>query len=233
MSKSDITLYSNISILTDNYYAYKLSNNSTDIYEYKEIPNPINDAILSIYRKENDGTFTEIDSNIQNEFGIEIVDPHPSLNYASYRIIAESQTTGLISYNDISPININEKSIVIQWNDENYSTNNITLKIPYNIDVSNSYSPDVSLVEYIGRKHPVSYYGTHLGESMSWKVEIPKYDIETLNLVRRLAVWMGDVYVREPSGVGYWANITVSFNQNHCDVTIPISFNISRVEGGK
>lgn len=220
-------------ILTDNYYAYKLSNNSTDIYEYKEIPNPINDAILSIYRKENDGTFTEIDSNIQNDFGIEIVDPHPSLNYASYRIIAESQTTGLISYNDISPINISEKSIVIQWNDENYSTNNITLKIPYNIDVSNSYSPDVSLVEYIGRKHPVSYYGTHLGESMSWKVEIPKYDIETLNLVRRLAVWMGDVYVREPSGVGYWANITVSFNQNHCDVTIPISFNISRVEGGK
>ena len=68
---------------------------------------------------------------------------------------------------------------------------------------------------------------------MSWKVEIPEYDIETLNLVRRLAVWMGDVYVREPSGVGYWANITVSFNQNHCDVTIPISFNISRVEGGK
>ena len=115
----------------------------------------------------------------------------------------------------VSPINISEKSIVIQWNDENYSTNNITLKIPYNIDVSNSYSPDVSLVEYIGRKHPVSYYGTHLGESMSWKVEIPKYDIETLNLVRRLAVWMGDVYVREPSGVGYWANITVSFNQNH------------------
>jgi hypothetical protein len=43
---------------------------------------------------------------------------------------------------------------------------------------------------------------------------------------------MGDVYVREPSGSGYWASISVSFSQNHGEQTIPISFDVTRVEGG-
>ena len=120
---------------------------------------------------------------------------------------------------------IKEKALVIQFN-------NYTLKLPYNISVSNGYSPDISLVEYIGRKHPVSYYGTQLGETMSWKTVIPKSDHDTLNLIRELAIYMGDVYVREPSGTGYWANISVDFSQSYDDLTIPLSFSITRVEGG-
>lgn len=42
----------------------------------------------------------------------------------------------------------------------------------------------------------------------------------------------GDVYVREPSGTGYWANITVSLSKKHLDTTIPVSFSVKRVEGG-
>ena len=106
------------------------------------------------------------------------------------------------------------------------------LKLPYNIDVSDNHASDVSLIKYIGRQHPVSYYGTQRGETSSWNVEIPKDNIETLYAIRRLAVWMGDVYVREPSGSGYWANISVSFSQTHCKLTIPVSFSITRVEGG-
>ena len=106
------------------------------------------------------------------------------------------------------------------------------LKIPYNIDISNNHSIDSELVEYIGRKHPVAYYGTQLGETATWNVEIPKDDKDTLYAIRRLSIWTGDVYVREPSGSGYWANIVVSYSQTHKEVTIPISFKITRVEGG-
>ena len=106
------------------------------------------------------------------------------------------------------------------------------LKLPYNIDTSSKYSPDVQSVNYIGRKHPVSYYGTHIGESASWNVDIPADDIDTLYALRRLAIWMGDVYVREPSGSGYWANINVSFKQTHRTVVIPVTLDITRVEGG-
>ncbi|MGM9968904.1 MAG: LysM peptidoglycan-binding domain-containing protein [Anaeroplasma sp.] len=206
------------------YYIYKQV--SDILYDFVETADPENDSILSVYRKELDGTFTEIDSNIESGTGYYAEDPHPSLNYAVYRIVSESISTGLISYTDTEPILVGEEAIIIQFG-------STTLRLPYNIDTSSSYSPDVSLVEYIGRKHPVSYYGTQLGESASWNVEIPKYDTETLNTIRKLAIWMDDVYVREPSGTGYWANIIVSFTQTHCELTIPISFNISRVEGGK
>ena len=107
------------------------------------------------------------------------------------------------------------------------------IKFPYNIDVSNSNSADVSLVEYIGREHPVSYYGTQKGETATWNVEFDKSDTETLYALRRLAAWMGDVYVREPSGSGYWAQVNVSFSQKHTELVIPVTFTITRVEGGK
>lgn len=211
--------------VTGKYYIYKLVSGSIDEYSFEESPNPLEDAILSVFRKELDGTFTEIDRNIDNDSGYEVIDPHPSLAKAIYRIVSESKTTGAISYSDTEPVEIKEKSLVIQFD-------NYTLKLPYNISVSNGYSPDTSLVEYIGRKHPVSYYGTQLGETMSWRTVIPKSDHNTLNLIRELAIYMGDVYVREPSGTGYWANISVDFSQSYDDLTIPLSFSITRVEGG-
>ena len=106
------------------------------------------------------------------------------------------------------------------------------LKLPYNVDVSDNHKNDVALIEYIGRTHPVSYYGTQLGETATWNMEIVKDDEETLYALRRLAKWMGDVYVREPSGSGYWANVSVSFSQKHCELTIPVTLDIARVTGG-
>ena len=106
------------------------------------------------------------------------------------------------------------------------------MKLPYNVDVSDSYSPDVELVEYIGRKHPVSSSFSLLLPPQTFNAEIDKKDEETLYALRRLAIWMGDVYVREPSGSGYWANITVSFSQTHREVTIPVTLNVTRDEGG-
>ena len=203
------------------------------------------DVLLSVYRREFDGTFTELASDLDNRNNIFITDPHPALDYARYRVVAKTKDTGTISYYDVPGYPIGEKSVVIQWDEEWSSfdsTNESTqekpvwagsmIKLPYNIDVSDKFTPDVQIVEYVGRKHPVSYYGTQTGETSSWKVEIDKKDEETLYALRRLSVWMGDVYVREPSGSGYWANIQVSFSQTHCETTIPVNFSITRVEGG-
>lgn len=200
---------------------------------------------LSVYRREFDGTFTEIATGIINTKNTYVTDPHPSLDYVRYRIVAISKATGAVSYFDVPAQIVGEKAVIIQWNEEwsSFDSTNesvITqpnwsgsmLKLPYNIDVSDSYDRDYSLIEYIGRSHPVSYYGTQLGEKSSWSVEIAKDDKDTLYALRRLSRWMGDVYVREPSGTGYWANIQVSFSQTHCEVTIPVSIELTRVEGG-
>lgn len=205
----------------------------------------IPDTWLSVYRREYDGSFVEIATEIDNETDTFVTDPHPSLDYARYRIVATSKTTGAVSYFDVPGCEVGCKSVIIQWNEDwtSFETTNedgleepvwsgSVLKLPYNVDVSDSYDPDVSLVKYIGREHPVSYYGTQLGVTSSWNVEIEKTDNETLYALRRLAIWKGDVYVREPSGSGYWANINVSFSQKHCELTIPVSLDITRVSGG-
>ena len=206
--------------------------------------NLIKDVVLSVYRREFDGSFTEIMTGLANNRGQYITDPHPALDYARYRIIARSKTTGSVSYYDMPGLPVGEKAVVIQWNEEwrpyenlEYASDQLPwtgsmLKLPYNIDISESNTIDTSLVEYIGRKHPVSYYGTQVGQTQSWNVLIPKTDIETIYALRRLSVWMGDVYVREPSGSGYWANISVSFSQKHLETTIPVKFSIKRVSGG-
>lgn len=210
--------------------------------------NLVDDVTLSVYRKSHDGEFIEIASNIPNTDTTYITDPHPSLDYARYRIVATSKTTGAVSYYDCPGQPIGEHAAIIQW-DEEWSNLTISevdegdspdqpirsgslLRLPYNVDVSDKATPDVALVKYIGRKRPVSYYGTQLGESSSWKVDIEKDDKDTLYALRKLAIWCGDVYVREPSGSGYWASINVSFSQTHCEVTIPVTLEITRVEGG-
>ena len=183
-------------------------------------------------------------TGLANNRGSFITDPHPALDYARYRIVARSKTTGSVSYYDMPGLPVGEKAVVIQWDEEwhpyenlDYASDQIIwsgsmLKLPYNIDISESNAIDTSLVEYIGRKHPVSYYGTQVGQTQTWSVDIPKTDTETIYALRRLSVWMGDVYIREPSGSGYWANISVSFSQKHLDTTIPVKFDIKRVAGG-
>ena len=205
----------------------------------------IEGVFLSVYRREFDGTFTEISKNLRNESNITVTDPHPSLDYARYRIVAMVESTGAIGFYDVPGYPIGCKSVIIQWDEEWSNFYTVTdgvvweppwsgslLELPYNIDVSDNNDADVELAEYIGRKHPVSYYGTQLGSSATWSMEIDKNDKETLYALRRLSIWMGNVYVREPSGSGYWANVKVSFNQTHCKTTIPVTLNIRRVEGG-
>lgn len=210
--------------------------------EYGEL---IEDVVLSVYRREFDGGFTEIADVVLNNGYTFVTDPHPALDYARYRIVATSATTGKVSYYDVPGYPVDCSAAIIQWDEEWSNFDAVSsdeqeqpawsgsmLKLPYNIDVSNSHGKDIEHVEYIGRKHPVTYYGTQRGESESWSVVIPKDDVDTLYALRRLAVWMGDVYVREPSGSGYWASINVSFSQTHGEVTIPVTIDVTRVEGG-
>ena len=167
------------------------------------------------------------------------------MDYARYRIVSKSKTTGAISYYDMPGVKVGEKAAVIQW-DEKWTTlesmtekesssppwSGVLLKLPYNLDVSNKYQGDVTHVEYIGREHPVAYHGTQTGETSVWNSDVAKSDSEMMHLLHRLAIWLDNVYVREPSGSGYWATVVVSFGKKHKELTVPVTINITRVEGG-
>lgn len=216
----------------------------TDEASGEILPKLTENCTLSIYRREYDGSFTLIAEEINNSENTYVVDPHPALDYARYRVTATSKDTGSISFGDIKAVKFGEPSLVIQWAEEwtKFETTDEELeepayagsmiKIPYNVDISESAKIDVEKIDYVGRQHPVSYYGTKTNESFTGNVEIPREDINLIYDLRRLAKYAGDVYVREPSGIGYWATITVSFSLKHNAVTVPVTFNITRVEGG-
>lgn len=233
----------------DRLVYYGLDENGSNVYFV--VGDDVNTVIvegitLSVYRREFDGGFTEIASGITNS-NTWVIDPHPALDYARYRIVAIEDATGAVGFYDRPNEPVGITDVIIQWDEdwvyfdasdnpnddpEDSQWSGSLLRLPYNIDISNNHSNDVALVEYIGRKRPVTYYGTQLGESATWNVEVPKEDTETIYALRRLAVWLGDVYVREPHGSGYWANVSVSFSQKHLDLTVPVTLNITRVEGG-
>lgn len=202
------------------------------------------DVLLSVYRREYDGAFTKIASGIDSGQNVFVTDPHPSLDYARYRIVATHKTTGAVSYYDAPGYPIGAPYIIIQWDEEwsAFDTNSSSIgdrpvwsgswvRLPFNVDVSSSNRKDVSLVEYAGRSHPVAYHGTHLGESATWNTVVQKEDVDTLYALRRLSRWMGTVYVREPSGVGYRAILSLTMPQKHADPLVAITFDITRVDG--
>lgn len=239
----------------------------------------VDDVELSIYRRETDGTFTEIVSGLSNDNRYRVRDPHPALDYARYRVIAKDMLTGKVVCYDVPDVPIQCKSIIVQWGDLDMSsgieesprklktyipygtfknvtqlnenpvevvqvlsedpsyndkpkTNGFLLKLPYNINISDTYDNELNIVKYAGRRNPVTYYGTQHGVSATFTTDVPKTDSETLYMIKRLAVCMQDVYVREPSGVGYWASVNVSYSINHDSLVVPINLGITKTEGG-
>lgn len=204
----------------------------------------VDNVVTSIYRRGYDGSYTEIAKNVPNN-GTSVTDPHPALDYARYRLVAKDTVTGAVSFYDMAGYPVKGNAVIIQW-DESQSTFNVSdefaidspdwsgsmVMLPYDIDVTDSRKREVEFAKYVGRENPVTYYGTHRNETSTWNVSIPKEDKETIYALRRLSLWSGDVYVREPSGMGYWANVTVQFNQKHKNLVIPVTIDITRVEGG-
>lgn len=200
--------------------------------------------LLNVYRREFDGSFTELASGLDSADGVVVTDPHPALDYARYRVVSVAKDTGAVAFYDPPGYPVACKSVVIQWDEEWSEFDSLPgelaeqpwagsmVELPYNITVSDSADRDVQAVSYAGRKNPVSYYGTLLGSKSSWSVRFPRSDTATLYALRRLAAWMGDCYVREPSGTGYWAAVDVSLDLGYGDSAATASFDIERVEGG-
>lgn len=226
---------------------------SIDEAEYTAVISPyctdgqsglVENVTLSVYRREYDGTLTEIATGIPNN-RTAITDPHPALDYARYRLVAKHNDTGAVSFYDMPGHRVGCTSVIIQWDEERslFETadefsveasmrSGSTLVLPYNVKISDSRKREVSRVAYAGREYPVSYHGTLIEEGSTWSTTIPKNDIESIYALRRLSLWAGPVYIREPSGMGFWANVTPSFNLDYDAVVIPVSLDVTRVEGG-
>ena len=219
-----------------------------DIYDVADI---VDNVLLSIYRINFDGSFTPIEVDFNNDGITVISDPHPALDNGKYRLVAKDNTSGAMFFDDVVSEDFNVKGLVLQWDAKyaNYLVRDIvdelnepaigdmaggtTLKLPYNVKKNEASDLDVELVEYIGREHPVSYYGTQKGQKSSYSTDVPKTDLDTLDLLRRLQIWPGDTYVRAQDGLGYWAKVEVSFDRDYDSLIMPVSIEATRVDSDR
>ena len=200
------------------------------------------DVSLSVYRIERDGSLSLVVENLANTSGVMVVDQHPTFGDMEYRIIANSLATDEIEAADVSGEN-DWDSILIQWNEAQRRDNNYNeedgiefdfewVELPWNIRVSQSSSKDVALKNYIGRQHPVALYGTQVGDSGSWSCEIVKNEEDwELRQLRKLSRWMGDCWVREPSGLSYPANVNVTITRSYDSMAVTVDLEVTKVDG--
>lgn len=200
------------------------------------------DVTLSVYRVGRDGEMDLVAKDYPNRPGVFVVDRHPTFGEMNYRIIANSMLTDEITAADTSGSN-RWRTVLIQWAEEDAPTEPEFeddtvqfafefVELPWNITVNQSSSKDVALKNYVGRRHPVSLYGTQVGETGSWTCRIIKYEEDReLTQLRKLAGWMGDCWVRDPSGLSYPANVNVSITRAFDDLGIDISLEVTRVDG--
>lgn len=244
LSNAGLSAYINVDV--DNLVAYV----RPYVYDNATFAPITEGYYLSVYRREVNATFDLIAERLDSSDGITIVDVHPALDYARYRIVGINKNNGTVSFYDMPGVEVGETGIAIHWNEnwravdegnldygfvlesnENYQFGSLLI-LPYNVDVNDDMGKEASLINYAGRVYPVSYYGTQRSLTSKWTVQVPKDDKETLNSIRRLAMYGGDSYVREPNGTGYWAALTLSYTISHNNPIVSVNFNITRVEGG-
>ena len=193
---------------------YDPINMTADIvpYCYGRLGNLRNHTLLSVYRFDTAGVLTLLRDNIPNTKDVTITDPHPPFGTCWYQVTAKDTQTGAYSFGSNGD-DSTHNSAVIQFGEgdepvtENGSYTGYTLDGLYNRSFSESGSVKKTLVAYDGREREVSYYGTQLGETLSYSCEFPSNDEEKLALVRKLKATRDDCYIRESTGFGCWVSL--------------------------
>lgn len=198
------------------------------------------ECVMDVYRVHSDGTAVLIAENVKN--GGTCHDDHPTFNAQRYRIVAKATATGETRYADVSDDSVVCDSVVIQWDERwtdgarksTYKDDEYVgkaLELPYNLKLGETYRPDVALVEYQGRTAPVKYAGTQRGSGLSIACDVEDTDTETVNLLRELAAWPGNAYVRTPNGLGGFYSVEVGVSTGFDTSLYSVTLNCKAVDG--
>lgn len=171
-------------------------------------------------------------------FGTTYVDPYPTLgDFGGHRIVYRTFNGDYITANNEvawTDYEVAENpeykhtlfGVVIDFDDEQ-------VVLPYNVSLNNGWSKDFTKTKYLGGSVQGDWNPAVERES-SANVTIPVIiEPETMEAVRRLAVYPGVCHVRTPDGSSYAANVEVKDDRE--EKWIPrlskVSLTISKVDG--
>lgn len=198
-----------------------------------------NSSNSKVYRIEESKRYTELDI-INNSYGY---DPYAPFKRARYRVVNRNSSGSSITILDSPELYMKD----CDWTAATWSSPQLKkhqdvilgafinygekwISLLYNLDISPSYSRNVTTVTYDGRTDPVAYYSNNVTQTDSWSFELDARDRETRNKLMEMSLYSDDVYVREPSGIGYWASVTVSITETHAEYLSSVTLDITRVD---
>ena len=199
---------------------------------------------LAVYRTDPDGRQVEIASGLANTGTVEVIDARAALNGCTYRVRATS-AAGCYGFAD-ADCDLECDEVVIDFDDgrnsygagetedaeADESATTERVRVAWNLSLSESYDPDVELVEYVGNREPTRYAGTQRGSTASASGVV--LDVDDDDVVPALRRFAGDVvpaYYRDPTGLGYWADVAVSMSRSADSRAVDISLEVTRVDG--
>ena len=179
---------------------------------------------LSVYRVNQDGSTELVAENVPNDGESYVDDPHCAFGTCTYRIVARDAETGVQSSDDYQVETAYDRVVV------EFGAEQVDLK--YNVEWTEEHAPDVELLNFHGRKHPVAHWGTQRDQTFVVRGSLIRgTDAGTLAKLRRLAEHRGACYVREPTGLAWWANVvprTVSGGYGTAEQKVELE--ITRIE---
>lgn len=158
------------------------------------------DTVLSVYRVNQDGSTELVAEGLENDGAASCVDPRCAFGTCTYRIVARDTETGAQGANDYIVQSGYQRVVV------DFGADSVELK--YNIEWTEDHNPDVEFLNFHGRSNPVAHWGTQRGHKAHIKASLIKgTDEQTLSKLRQLADYRGACYVREPTGLAWWASV--------------------------
>ena len=142
-------------------------------------------------------------------FGETYVDPYPTLgDYGGYRFVFKSKEGDYINADNEMAWTDIATEIEYGSNIIDFGTGRVELE--YNVDVSNSWSKDFKETKYLGGSIQGDWNPAVSRSSSVGAVAIVAEDPETIEAVRRLAVYPGLCHIRTKEGSSYPADVQVS-----------------------
>ena len=142
-------------------------------------------------------------------FGQTYVDPYPTLGaYGGYRFVFKSKEGDYINAS-------NEMAWKDVWTDIIHDANIIDfgtgrVELEYNVDVSNAWKKDFKETKYLGGSVQGDWNPAVSRTATVGGVAIVAEDPETIEAVRRLAVYPGLCHIRTKEGSSYPADVQVT-----------------------
>lgn len=160
-------------------------------------------------------------------WGTKYVDPYPAIGEnGGYRVVFRTANGDFVTEDKENAwVDLDAEILDTEYNLIDFDGN--TIQLYYNVDYSSSWEKDFTETRYLGGSVHGDWNAV-VGRSGSIStVMLPLTDMDTIEMMRRLAVHTGICHVRTRDGSSYAADIQVSEDRSHEDREMVASFSMS------